>query len=112
MCESVFFLSSFFWLVIKLQVSRSKRRTNLFVINKCFCGLPAAVTCALLLPFFNVMCCLCVDRTDSGPEDRDSEEGGTAVLYEDVHGLSTLLHLPHEVCFLCDCLCLWNFISF
>lgn len=52
-----------------------------------------------LVPFFNFVYQLCVNRTDSGPEDRDSEEGGTAVLYADVHGLSTLLHLPHEVCF-------------
>lgn len=44
------------------------------------------------------LCCLCVNRTDSGPEDRNSEEGGTAVLNEDVHGLPTLFHLPHEVC--------------
>lgn len=41
---------------------------------------------------------MCVNRTDSGPEDRDSEEGGTTVLHEDVHGLPALLHLPHEVC--------------
>lgn len=39
-----------------------------------------------------------VDRKNPGPEDRNGEEGGTAVLHEDVHGLSTLLHLPHEVC--------------
>uniref|UniRef100_A0A8D3AZ51 Aryl-hydrocarbon receptor nuclear translocator 2 n=1 Tax=Scophthalmus maximus TaxID=52904 RepID=A0A8D3AZ51_SCOMX len=36
-------------------------------------------------------------KTDSGPEDGNSEEGGTAVLHEDVHGLPALLHLPHEV---------------
>lgn len=41
---------------------------------------------------------MCVNRTDSGPEDRDSEEGRTTVLHEDVHGLPALLHLPHEVC--------------
>ncbi|CAF92575.1 unnamed protein product, partial [Tetraodon nigroviridis] len=31
------------------------------------------------------------------PEDGDSEEGRTAVIHEDVYGLSSLLHLPHEV---------------
>lgn len=44
-----------------------------------------------------------VDRKNPGPEDRNGEEGGTAVLHEDVHGLSTLLHLPHEVC-VCVCI--------
>lgn len=43
---------------------------------------------------------MCVDRTDFGPEDGDGEEGGTAVFHEDVHGLTALIHLPHEVC---DC---------
>lgn len=41
---------------------------------------------------------MCVDRTDPGPEDGDGEEGGTTVLHEDVHGLTPLIHLPHEVC--------------
>lgn len=40
---------------------------------------------------------MCVNRAHSGPEDRDGEERGTAVLHEDVHGLPALLHLPHEV---------------
>lgn len=37
-------------------------------------------------------------RTDSGLEDRDCEERGTAVFHEDVHGLTALLYLPPEVC--------------
>lgn len=38
-----------------------------------------------------------MDRTDPGPEDWDSEEGGSAVLHEDVYGLTSFLHLPVEV---------------
>lgn len=37
------------------------------------------------------------DRTDLGLEDGDGEEGGTTVFHEDVHGLTALIHLPHEV---------------
>lgn len=60
-----------------------------------------------------ICCLLCVNRTDSGPEDRDSEEGGTTVLHEDVHGLPPLLHLPHEVCvcvYFCPLTC-WKVFS-
>ena len=68
--------------------------------------------CVLVLPCLSLFCSLCDNRTDPGPEDGDSEEGGTAVLHEDVHGLSTLLHLPHEVC-VCDCVtkcvCMFSF---
>lgn len=46
------------------------------------------------------MFAVCVNRAHSGPEDGNSEEGGTAVLHEDVHGLPAVLHLPHEVCVL------------
>ena len=43
------------------------------------------------------MCSVCVRRAYPGPEDGHSEEGGPAVLHEDVHGLPTLLHLQDEV---------------
>ncbi|KAK1798556.1 hypothetical protein P4O66_006850 [Electrophorus voltai] len=36
-------------------------------------------------------------RSNLGPENGDSEEGGTAVLYEDVYGLQTFLYLQNEV---------------
>lgn len=49
-------------------------------------------------PFYTYLNLMCVHRTDFGPEDGDREEGGTAVFHEDVHGLTALVHLPHEVC--------------
>lgn len=51
-----------------------------------------------LLVFSFDSLCVCVNRADSGPEDWNSEEGRTAVLHEDVHGLPPVFHLPHEVC--------------
>lgn len=52
------------------------------------------------LPDSKVTCLnlMCVARTDFGPEDGDGEKGGTTVFHEDVHGLTALIHLPHEVC--------------
>lgn len=41
-------------------------------------------------------------RPHLGPEDRDREEGGTAVVNAHVHGLATLLHLQDEVCGLAE----------
>lgn len=38
-----------------------------------------------------------VNRTNSGPEDWNSEKGGSAVIHEDVYGLQTILHLSHAV---------------
>ncbi|KTF98521.1 hypothetical protein cypCar_00018373, partial [Cyprinus carpio] len=38
-----------------------------------------------------------MSRAYSGPEDGDGEEGRTAVLYENVYGLQTFLHLQNEV---------------
>lgn len=52
--------------------------------------------CSTSCLFHSVRVCVRC-RPDPGPEDRDSEEGGTTVLNEDVYGLQTLLYLQNEV---------------
>lgn len=55
-----------------------------------------ALFCSSTSCLFHFCVCVCC-RPDPGPEDWDSEEGGTAVFNEDVYGLQTFLYLQNEV---------------
>lgn len=59
------------------------------------CVFVAVMRCRITVTLCFV--CLCFIRTYFGPEDGDGEEGRTAVLYENVYGLQTFLHLQNEV---------------